>query len=136
MRFVAWFQVVVGAAIAGLWVLLLTTGQVPEVTEGRTDIWFHILAELAAATLLVTAGVRLLRRSHERLLLSALALGALGYTALNSSGYYAERGEWPTVVMFGVVIAATATAILQLHRADTDGHATATAREHADAVRR
>jgi hypothetical protein len=57
MRFVAWFQIVIGVAVAGLWTVLLATGQVSEVQEGRVDIWFHIAAELVMAGLLLAAGV-------------------------------------------------------------------------------
>jgi hypothetical protein len=116
MRFVAWFQVVVGVAVAGLWAVLLATGQVPEVAEGRVDIWFHVAAELAMAGLLVGAGAALLRRAPRAGLLSALALGWVGYSAVNSPGYYAQTGDWAAVVMFGLVLAATTGAFTVLWR--------------------
>ena len=59
MRFVAWFDIAVGAAIAGLWTMLLATRQIPEIAEGRTDIWFHITAELVTAALPATKSIRL-----------------------------------------------------------------------------
>lgn len=116
MRFVACFQVVVGVAVAGLWVVLLTTGQVPEVVEGRVDIWFHIAAELVMAGLLIGAGAALLRRAPHSALLSALALGWLGYSAVNSPSYYAQTGDWAAVGMFGLVLAATTGALTVLWR--------------------
>jgi hypothetical protein len=116
MRFVAWFQVVVGVAVAGLWAVLLTTGQVPEVVEGRVDIWFHIAAELAMAVLLVAADGALLRRVPRAGLLSALALGWLGYSAVNSPSYYAQTGDWAVVGMFGLVLAVAAGAFAALWR--------------------
>jgi hypothetical protein len=114
MRFAAWFQIVVGVAVAVLWTGLLTTGQVPEVTEGRVDIWFHVAAELAMAGLLISAGAALLRRTQRAALLSALALGWLGYSAVNSPGYYAQTGDWAAVGMFGLVLGATAGAFAAL----------------------
>ena len=39
---------------------------------------------------------------------SALALGALLYTTVDSPGYYADRGDRTTVAMFAVLTAATA----------------------------
>jgi hypothetical protein len=124
MRLVAWFQVVVGLAVAGLWTVLLATGQVPEVQDGRVDIWFHLAAELTMAGLLVTAGAALLRRSERAVLLSVLALGWLGYSAVNSPGYYAEAGEWAAVGMFAAVVAATVGALTALWRHSPDGEPT------------
>ena len=106
-----------GVAIAGLWTVLLT-GQVPEFQQGRLDIWFHIGAELVMAGLLLAAGVALLRQSSRGRMLSALALalalGWLGYSALNSPGYYAQSGDWPIVAMFALVAGAAAAAFVAL----------------------
>jgi hypothetical protein len=120
MRFVAWFQAVVGVAVAGLWAVLLVSGQVPEVAEGRVDIWFHVAAELAMAGVLVGAGAALLRRVPRAELLSALALGWLGYSAVNSPGYYAQTGDWAVVGMFGLVLAATTGALTVLWKHTPD----------------
>jgi hypothetical protein len=116
--------------------MLLITGQVPEVAEGRVDIWFHIVAELAMAGLLVAAGVALLRRVPRAGLLSALALGWICYSAVNSPGYYAQTGDWAVVGMFGLVLAVTgrAFAVLWKNTPDaalppTDADATRTDRE-------
>ena len=62
MRLVAWFQIIVGASIAALWVVLLAAGQVPELDAGMRGIWFHLVAELVLAGLLLGAGLSLLRR--------------------------------------------------------------------------
>ena len=117
MRIVGWGQVIVGTAIAALWLLLLVTDQVPEVDEGRISIWFHITAELLLATVLIAAGLALLRRRARARLLSALALGALGYSAVNSPGWYAERGEWAMVGLFALVVCATIAAFGWVWRA-------------------
>jgi hypothetical protein len=105
-----------------LWSMLLVTGQVPEVQEGRTDIWFHLAAEVVAAALLLAGGTALLRGrgapSPSARLLAAFGSGALLYTAVNSAGYYAESGDWAMVVMFAVVATATVAAVLRLFRAD------------------
>jgi hypothetical protein len=110
MRVVGWGQVIIGTAIAALWLLLLVTGQVPEIDEGRIGIWFHIAAELILAMVLIGAGLALLRKRARARLLTALALGALGYSAVNSPGWYAERGEWAMVGLFALVVCATVAA--------------------------
>ena len=107
MARVGWFLLVVGIGIAAVWALLLTTGQVPEVAEARVDIWFHLAAELLTAAVLIVAGLLVLRRTARASLVAGVALGALGYTAVNSAGYYAEAGDWPGVGMFGVIAVAT-----------------------------
>lgn len=121
MRLVAWYQVIVGTSIAGLWVALLIAGQVPELDAGMLGIWFHIVAEFALAALLVSAGVSLLRRTRRSRLLTALALGALAYTAINSPGYYADSGDWGVVAMFAAILGVTVAACVRLWRASAAG---------------
>lgn len=114
MRFVGWFQIVLGTAVAGLWTVLLAAGQVPEVQAGQVDIWFHIAAEMALAAALLAGGVALLRAWRRGPLLSAFALGWLAYSAVNSPGYYAESGDWAVVAMFAVIVAAAVAAFIFL----------------------
>lgn len=116
MRFVAWFQIVVGTAVAGLWTVLLLARQVPEVEQDRVDIWFHIVAELVMAALLLGGGVALLHRARAGRLVAGLALGWLGYSAINSAGYYAESGDWPVVAGFALIVAVAAAAFTVLCR--------------------
>ena len=118
MKIVGWVQVIIGSAVAALWAVLLATGQVPEIDEGRIGIWFHLTAELMLAAVLVGAGLALLRRTARARLLTALALGALGYSAVNSPGWYAERGDWAMVAMFALVVCATAAAFVWVWRAE------------------
>lgn len=119
-RWVAWFQTVVGVAIAGLWVMLLATSQVPEITAGEIEIWFHLVAELVTAGLLITAGWAWLRVEEGARSRSLLALGALLYTTVNSAGYYADGGQWPIVAMFLAVALATVGAALTSLRPGPD----------------
>jgi peptidoglycan/LPS O-acetylase OafA/YrhL len=118
MKLLGWFLLVVGTAIAGLWIVLLSTGQVPEVDEDRVDIWFHIAAELATAALLVAAGVMVLRRRPSGRTVAAFALGALAYTSVNSPGYYAESGDHAMVALFGLLTLVVILVAILLVRAD------------------
>lgn len=107
MTVVAWYELVVGGSIVGFWVLALVTRRVPEIAEGRRDIRFHIAAELLAAVGLIVGGVWLLTgRGRGAELTSALALGALVYTTVNSPGYYADRGDRAAVGAFAVLTVA------------------------------
>lgn len=117
MRLVGWFEIIAGLAIAGLWTMLLVTRQVPEIAEGRRDIWFHLGAELLTAVLLIVAGVALLTvGAHTASLVAALALGALLYTTVNSSGYYADLAKWDMVAMFALLTVATVMTAIVLVR--------------------
>ncbi len=131
MRLVGGFQIIIAAAVAGLWTVLLATGQVPEVQAGQVDIWFHIAAEMAMAAALLAGGVALLRASRHGPLLSAFALGWLTYSAVNSPGYYAESGDWAAVAMFAVVVVAAVTAFVRLTRRAADAPAPTSASDPA-----
>jgi hypothetical protein len=131
VRVVGGFLAVAGVAIGVLWVLLLATGQVPEIEAGQADIWFHVVAELAAAVLLVTAGVAVLQDRRRGRLLAAMAIGALGYTTINSAGYYAEAGDWAPVGLFGLLLVLTVLAGVRLARPEVTATA-AGPRRHAN----
>ena len=96
-------SIVIGAGIAGLWVMLLVSRSVPEVEEGSTEIWFHIAAEMLTAAALVVAGVVTIAEPEARWagLVSAAAFSALVYTLVQSPGYYVERRDRAMVAMFG-----------------------------------
>lgn len=112
LRLLPWFLALMGAVVAGLWMSLLITGSVPEIEAGDLDIWFHVVAELVTAVLLITSGVLMLRRERLGDSLTGIALGALFYTGINSAGFYADEGDWVMVAMFGVVVFATVVAVV------------------------
>ncbi len=120
-RMAAWFQIAVGVAIVGWWAVAAATNGIVELNEGRTDIVFHIAAELVMAGLLIVAGVALRRRGRTRAttMTSGLALGTLLYSTVNSPGYFAERGEWWAVGMFAVIGAASVLTALSLMKSDS-----------------
>lgn len=92
-------------SVIAWWAIAASTGGIEEVTAGRTDIFFHIAAELSMGWLLILGGLALLRRgpTATTTTLAGLALGALVYSSINSPGYFAERGEWWAVGMFGAI---------------------------------
>jgi hypothetical protein len=113
---VGWFQVVVGAGILLLWPVLIVAGEVPELEAGQRDIWFHIAAEVVTGALLVVGGTSLLRGGATGArVVSAVALGALLYTGINSAGYYAELGQWlGAVLLVGVAVGAGCAVLVLL----------------------
>ena len=111
-----WFQLVVGIAVIAWWALAAATNGIPELEDGRTDIVFHIAAELVMAWLLIAAGFSVLRRgiTPRTTLLSGLALGALAYSSINSPGYFAEQRSWWAVGMFAAIGATAALTALSI----------------------
>lgn len=108
-------SIVTGVSVIGLWMVLLARHAVPELAAGLPSIRFHIAAELlAAAGLLVGAALLALADGPVARLVSAVSLGAIAYSAVNSPGYYADRGDRAVVAMFGIVLLVIVAALLAL----------------------
>ena len=115
MAAIAWFFSIVGAAILFLWSFLVITSRVPEIEEGDRAIWFHIAAEALLGATLLIAGLSLaIASSGWPRLLGGVAAGGLVYSTINSSGYYASRGQWGPVGAFGLLAAAALWTIVTL----------------------
>jgi hypothetical protein len=89
---------------------------VEELQSAPRAIAFHLAAESLTALLLVMAGASLVRGGGTGESVGLIASGALLYTVINSAGYFAERGAWAMVAMFGVllVVAVGSAALLAL----------------------
>ena len=108
------YMITVGVMIISLWVMLISTGSVTEFTEEPLDISFHIAAEFLTAVLLLSSGIGLIKKNKWSMQLSYISLGALLYTIINSSGYYAQRSEPVFLIMFGVLFIFTSTILVLL----------------------
>jgi hypothetical protein len=119
-RSAAWLQISVGVAVVAWWAIAAATDGIVELQEGRIDIVFHIAAELLMAWLLIAAGTSLLRRGRTPATrtMSALALGTLLYSSINSPGFFAEQGAWWAVAMFAAIAAAAAVTAASLVKGD------------------
>ncbi|MEA3511882.1 MAG: hypothetical protein U9R51_10650 [Actinomycetota bacterium] len=112
--YVAIVPLVVGFGVLGFWAAALLGRNVPEITSGGIEIWFHIVAEAATAMLLIAGGVAVLvdAAASWSITLSALGLGMLTYTLIVSPGYYVERRNASAVIMFGGLWLLTLPAII------------------------
>lgn len=97
----------VGAAMLGLWSVLLGTGAVPELETAPYEIGYHLVTEVGTALALLGAGLGLLRHAPLATRLYPVALGMLLYTVINSAGYYARRGDVAMVGLFTVLTVGT-----------------------------
>lgn len=104
MKFTAWFCLIVGLFIFISWFFFLATGQVPELATEPYAIAAHLLAEVATAVVLIVASVGLLRQRSWASPVALVGLGMLIYTVINSSGYFAELGDWPPVLVFALLL--------------------------------
>jgi len=88
----------------GQWTASFVGNQIPELKTEPIRIWFHIAAEMATALCLVIGGIGLLTVQTWSVPLYLIASGMLVYTAIVSPGYFAQRGQWGWLVMFGFII--------------------------------
>ena len=116
---VATYAILIGLMMIGMWVSLLLTNQVPELQPASFAprlIAYHIVAEILTAVVLIISGVGLFLGSDWAKTLSAISLGMLLYTVINSAGKYAHEDNLPMVAMFTVVTILTVAAIVALFK--------------------
>ncbi len=103
MLYTAIFSIAVGVLMIGQWGVSLVKRNVAELSSEPIRIGFHLVAEFLTAAVLVLAGVALLAQSLVGYPLALLGLGMLLYTLINSPGYFAQKGQWPMVMLFVVL---------------------------------
>lgn len=116
MRFAAWYAIIVGLLMLGMWLFFLVSGQVPELETEPFRISFHLAAEFVTAISLVIGGSGLLRNLTRARNLYFGATGMLLYSLIVSPGYYAQKGQWAFVGMFITLIVLTLISALKVVR--------------------
>jgi hypothetical protein len=111
---VAWYAVLVGILVLGLWAVSLATGRVPELVARPWEIRAHLAAEGLMAILMLAGGLATLSGATDGPRLLLVGLGSTLYSVVASSGYYLQRREWPPVVMFAVLFVLTLLAATAL----------------------
>lgn len=115
-RYASVLGIVIGVAMLAMGAMFFASGQVPEVETEPIRISFHLAGEIATALLLVVAGAGLAARRAWARSAYLVAGGMLLYTVIVSPGYFAQRGEWPFVVMFAAIIVTALVAIVGVAR--------------------
>jgi hypothetical protein len=72
--------------------------------RGKTELCFHIIAELIAAIVLIIAGVSLILKTSWGQEVFLIAIGMLLYTSVNSAGYSAQIRQQSMFIIFAVVL--------------------------------
>jgi len=104
MAFPAVFAILVGVGMIGQWTASFISKQIPELKTEPIRIGFHLAAELTTALCLIISGIGLLISKIWSIPLFLVASGMLFYTAIVSPGYFAQKGQWGWLVMFGILI--------------------------------
>ena len=116
MVFAGVFAVVVGFGMIGQWAVSYLKKQIPELSTEPIRIWFHIAAEMATALSLAIAGIGLLLHTVWAEDLFLVSAGMLFYTAIVSPGYFAQKGQWAWLGMFGPIIVLGIAAVVLVQR--------------------
>ena len=104
MTFAALYVIVIGIMMIGQWGFFIATKQVPELETEPVRISFHLAAEFTTAVALIAGGVGLLTNGDWGLTVYLISIGMLFYTVIVSPGYFAQKGEWPMVGVFAVML--------------------------------
>jgi len=104
MIFPSIFAIAVGVLMIGQWSFFYLSHQIPELETEPYRILFHLAGEFATAVALIVAGAGLLMGQAWAGWLYMVAMGMLLYTMIVSPGYFAQRGQWPFVGMFAVLL--------------------------------
>lgn len=104
MNFPAIFAIIVGVGMIGQWAVSYFLKQIPELKTEPIRIGFHLAAEFITALALIAGGLGLLGGWAWGVPVYLVATGMLLYTAIVSPGYFAQKGQWGWLVMFGAII--------------------------------
>ncbi len=97
------YAILIGISIIGLWIMLYVTSNILELETEPLSIYFHLVAEVLMGLLLIISGIALILKKKWGNPLFIFANGLVIYSVINSSGYYANMGNWSMVIMFGVI---------------------------------
>ena len=104
MVFAAVYGIVVGIGMIGQWSVSLFTKRVPELKTEPFRIAFHLAGEFLTALALIASGIGLLADAAWGRATYLVSAGMLLYTIIVSPGYFAQKREWPMVIMFAVLL--------------------------------
>ena len=86
------------------WIFFLFTGNVPELITTPISISFHIFIEILTAVMLIITFTVLKGTKKWGKYFAIYTQGMLGYTTVNSAGYFAQSSQWILLIMFAVIL--------------------------------
>ena len=106
------YSIIIGIGIIGLWLMLYLTKQIPELKTTPVEIKYHMTAEFLMGFLCLMSGFFLLMDFYWATYFFTLAMGLVIYAVINSAGYYAQKKQWPFVIMFGIILIASVCLVI------------------------
>jgi hypothetical protein len=101
------YSIIVGLGMIGVWLMLLITGQDPQLAEELRTIPFAIsmgiASDIITALALLIAGYALLTGRRWAAKMFLLAIGLLLYSVINAAGLYGQRGDAAFTIMFTII---------------------------------
>jgi hypothetical protein len=96
------------------WTFSIAAGGVTEFRSAPWEIAFHVAAEFSTAIMLIVGGITALRSVPWSRTILLLGLGMVIYSEIVSPGYFAQRNQWPFVLMFALLFFGAAGSVLVL----------------------
>lgn len=115
--YLAIFCIGAGASIPLFWAASGARRRVARLGEGRDDFGFHVAAEVATGLALLASGIAMAVRGDEGWVrpASAIGLGMLLYSLVESPGHYLARGERTlAAALAGTWLAAVPAVVIRL----------------------
>ena len=101
-KIAALYSIIIGIAMIGMWLILITTNQVPEINNEPIRITYHLIGEFLTAILLLIGGFGLFTNRGWGFHVFLIAMGMLLYTVIVSAGYYGQKNDMIMVGMFTI----------------------------------
>lgn len=110
------YCILTGISILAFWGISIPTNQVPELEKGTTEIYFHLIAEISTATLLIISGIGTRIQKRWAKPLTKISLGMLLYAVINATGKYADQNNPVITAIFIVITILTILVITTIFR--------------------
>ena len=107
MTFAGLFGILVGVGMLAQWSVSFFNRQIPELKTEPLRIGFHLAGEILTAVCLFVSGIGLLSGSAWAPGVYLVACGMLLCTAIVSPGYFAQKGQYIWLVIFGALVVIT-----------------------------
>jgi hypothetical protein len=104
MEFITFFLISVGVSIFVFWIYAIIYGKIPELKYEPIRVYFHIIAEIGTAILLLTSGYFLIVDHKFSSHILYLGMGMLLYSLIASFGYYFQKRNWIFIGLFTLLL--------------------------------